>query len=229
MKKTLILLIILTGFAVSTSGQKLTEEQKDTAVHFLKRVTDATSLALQGVSNSDYKTAVDLAGYYKNDLSTLPNGQIRFLLTKIYLSHLDALIVWALANGADPGPMFSTTELQRNLLTRYGVRARITKGNRPARDITLRTIWRLQTGWERSVLSLLETNDKPTPTPPLPADIAAANQAWPAFWRQFLAAINTRNRSALKGVMPDDFYDGGGGLNPDEWIKFIDENEKEGS
>jgi hypothetical protein len=30
-------------------------------------------------------------------------------------------------------------------------------------------------------------------------------------------------------MMPDDFYDGGGGLTPTEWLEFIDENEKNGS
>jgi hypothetical protein len=155
MFRTLILLVIVGFSALSVSAQNLTEEQRQTAAHFLERVKEATSLALQGVGNSDYKLAVDVAGYYENDLSRLPDGQVRILLTKIYLSHLDALVAWALYNGADPGPMFSLPEFQRNLLTRYGIRARITKGNRPARDATLRTIWRIQTTWEQTVFSLI--------------------------------------------------------------------------
>lgn len=229
MRKTLILLSIFLVSAIGTFGQTLTTEQKDRAAHFLKRVSEATELALQGVSDSDYKLAVEVAGYYQNDLSTLPDGQIKKLLTKIYLSHLDALVVWALYNGADPGPMFSTNEFQRDLSTRYGVRARITKGNRPARDTTLRTIWRIQTRWEQVAFDLLEKNGKPTPMPPSKAEIVAANQAWPAFWSAFLAAVNSRDHSALKKIMADDFYDGGGGLNSDEWLEFIDENEKHGS
>jgi hypothetical protein len=155
MFRTLILLVIVGFSALSVSGQTLTEEQRETAANFLKRVKDATSLALQGVGNSDYKLAVDVAGYYENDLSTLPAGQVRILLTRIYLSHLDALVAWALYNGADPSPMFSLPEFQRNLLTRYGIRARITRGNRPARDTALRTIWRIQTTWEQNVFALI--------------------------------------------------------------------------
>lgn len=229
MKKTLILLVIGLASAFCASGQTLSNEQKDNATHFLKRITDATSLALQGVGYSDYKLAVEVAGYYRNDPAALPDGQTRKLLTKIYLSHLDALVVWALYNGADPGPMFSANEFQRDLLTRYGVRARISKGNRPARDTTLRTIWRIQTRWEQSALDLLEKNGEPIHTTPSKREIATANQAWPSFWRAFLVAINSKDRSALKKMMPEDFYDGGGGLTPTEWLEFIDENEKNGS
>lgn len=167
MHKTLILLILMTFSALAATSQaraqssgrnsaaNLTEEQRKTAAHFLKRVTDATSLALQGVSQSDYKLAVDVASYYENDLKTLPEGEIRILLTKIYLSHLDALVAWALYNGSDPGPMFSMTEFQGNLLKRYGIKAQVRKGNRPARDVTLRTIWRIQTTWEQKAAILV--------------------------------------------------------------------------
>ncbi len=57
----------------------------------------------------------------------------------------------------------------------------------------------------------------------------AANQSWPSFWRQFSAAINKKDRPALRKMMPDDFSDGGGGLTPSEWLQFIDENERNGS
>jgi hypothetical protein len=30
-------------------------------------------------------------------------------------------------------------------------------------------------------------------------------------------------------MMPSDFFDGGGGLTPKEWLKFIDKNESKGS
>ena len=30
-------------------------------------------------------------------------------------------------------------------------------------------------------------------------------------------------------MMPNDFYDGGGGLTPEEWFRYIDENERRGS
>ena len=58
---------------------------------------------------------------------------------------------------------------------------------------------------------------------------AAANRAWPAFWREFSTAVKNRDRVALRKMMPDDFFDGGGGSTPDEWLKFIDENAANGS
>src|SRR5262249_30993171 len=57
----------------------------------------------------------------------------------------------------------------------------------------------------------------------------AANRSWPSFWRQFTAAINKKDRATLRKMMPKDFYDGGGGSTPDEWLKFIDENARNGS
>jgi len=30
-------------------------------------------------------------------------------------------------------------------------------------------------------------------------------------------------------MMPSDFFDGGGGMTPKEWLNFIDENERRGS
>jgi len=57
----------------------------------------------------------------------------------------------------------------------------------------------------------------------------AANRSWQAFYRQFTLAINMKDRVALLKMMPDDFFDGGGGSTPSEWLQFIDENEANGS
>lgn len=57
----------------------------------------------------------------------------------------------------------------------------------------------------------------------------AANRSWPKFWRQFTLAVNKKDHAVLKNLMPADFFDGGGGLKPAEWLKFIDENEQDGS
>jgi hypothetical protein len=56
-----------------------------------------------------------------------------------------------------------------------------------------------------------------------------ASQTWPSFWRQFSVAINKRDTVALKRMMPDDFFDGGGGMTPGEWLKYINENSRNGS
>jgi hypothetical protein len=58
---------------------------------------------------------------------------------------------------------------------------------------------------------------------------AAANRSWQSFWRQVTAAINKKDRVALRKMMPNNFDDGGGGLTPSEWLKYIDENERNGS
>jgi len=58
---------------------------------------------------------------------------------------------------------------------------------------------------------------------------ATAESAWPGFWRQFTLAVNKRDHAALLRMMPSDFFDGGGGLTPKEWLKFIDKNESNGS
>jgi hypothetical protein len=62
-----------------------------------------------------------------------------------------------------------------------------------------------------------------------PARIASAEKTWASFWRQFTLAINKKDHAALLRIMPSDFFDGGGGLTPKEWLKFIDENEPNGS
>jgi len=57
----------------------------------------------------------------------------------------------------------------------------------------------------------------------------AANRSWPSFWRQITAAINKKDRVALRKMMPNNFDDGGGGGTASEWLKFIDETERNGS
>lgn len=61
------------------------------------------------------------------------------------------------------------------------------------------------------------------------ARTATAEKTWPSFWRQFTLAINKKDHAALLRMMPSNFSDGGGGLTPREWVKFIDENEPNGS
>jgi hypothetical protein len=61
------------------------------------------------------------------------------------------------------------------------------------------------------------------------ARTAAANQSWPQFWQQLIDAVNRKDHEALLKLMPDDFFDGGGGSTAREWLRFIDENEKNGS
>lgn len=56
-----------------------------------------------------------------------------------------------------------------------------------------------------------------------------ANRSWPSFWRQITAGIKKKDHQALKKMMPVDFFDGGGGLTADEWLQYIDENERTGS
>jgi hypothetical protein len=57
----------------------------------------------------------------------------------------------------------------------------------------------------------------------------AANGAWASFWRQFTAAVNKKDRVAVRKMMADNFADESGGLNATEWLRFIDENERKGS
>jgi hypothetical protein len=61
------------------------------------------------------------------------------------------------------------------------------------------------------------------------ARIATAERTWDSFWPQFTLAINKKDHAALLRMMPPDFSDGGGGLSPKQWLKFIDENEPNGS
>ena len=58
---------------------------------------------------------------------------------------------------------------------------------------------------------------------------AAANTGWQRFYSAFRAAVNKRDRDAMLGMMPDDFFEGGGGETASKWLRFIDENAKNGS
>jgi len=58
---------------------------------------------------------------------------------------------------------------------------------------------------------------------------SAANRAWASFYAQFTAAVNKKDRVALKKMMAGNFADDSGGLNASEWLRFIDENERKGS
>ena len=53
----------------------------------------------------------------------------------------------------------------------------------------------------------------------------AQGNSWQSFWRQFTAAVNKRDRVALKALMSSerDFFSGGGGENRDEWIQMIED------
>ena len=79
------------------------------------------------------------------------------------------------------------------------------------------------------VSAICASGQKPALTPPSQAELLTANRAWAGFYRAFRAAVNSRDRAALKKMMPDDFFDGGGGLTPGEWLAFIEENKKNGS
>ena len=58
---------------------------------------------------------------------------------------------------------------------------------------------------------------------------AAANRSWQSFWQQFITAVNKKDRVALLKMMPQDFFDGGGGSTASEWLQYIDKNEGNGS
>ena len=58
---------------------------------------------------------------------------------------------------------------------------------------------------------------------------ASADRKWPGFWRQFSEAINKKDVATIRKMMPPDFFDGGGGGTPSEWLQFISDNEQKGS
>ena len=56
-----------------------------------------------------------------------------------------------------------------------------------------------------------------------------AESAWPSFWSAFKLAINAKDKAKLLKMMPDDFFDAGGGQTPAECLQYIDQNERKGS
>jgi hypothetical protein len=53
---------------------------------------------------------------------------------------------------------------------------------------------------------------------------AAANKKWKKVYMAFSAAVNKRDRAALKRMLSSPFDSGGGGdYSPNKWIKFIDD------
>lgn len=53
---------------------------------------------------------------------------------------------------------------------------------------------------------------------------AAAEQSWNAFWTQFAAAVNRKNKASVKRLMASEreFFSGGGGETRDEWLTMIE-------
>jgi hypothetical protein len=53
---------------------------------------------------------------------------------------------------------------------------------------------------------------------------AAANKSWQSFWTQFSAAVNAKNKAAVKRLMAseNDFFSGGGGESRDEWLQLVE-------
>ncbi len=58
---------------------------------------------------------------------------------------------------------------------------------------------------------------------------AEANRSWQSFWRQITVAVNNKDREALRKLMSSNFSDVSGGLNRDEWLRLIVQNERNGS
>ncbi len=58
---------------------------------------------------------------------------------------------------------------------------------------------------------------------------AEANRSWPSFWRQITVAVNNKDREPLRKMMSPNFADDSGGLNRDEWLRLIVQNERNGS
>ncbi|HEX8096458.1 MAG TPA: hypothetical protein VF507_00420 [Pyrinomonadaceae bacterium] len=51
---------------------------------------------------------------------------------------------------------------------------------------------------------------------------AEANRNWQGFWTKFSRAMKQRDHEALKSMVSDDFFDGGGGGTAADYIKEID-------
>ena len=58
---------------------------------------------------------------------------------------------------------------------------------------------------------------------------AEANRSWQSFWRQITVAVNNKDREALRKMMSNNFSDVSGGLNRDQWLRLIVQNERNGS
>lgn len=52
--------------------------------------------------------------------------------------------------------------------------------------------------------------------------LSSATQNWGIFWNAFRAALRSRDRTALIGMMPNPFLCGGAVCSPSEWIEDID-------
>jgi len=55
------------------------------------------------------------------------------------------------------------------------------------------------------------------------AQTSPANQSWTSFWTKFSAAVNKKNRVALKNLMASerDFFSGGGGETRNQWLASV--------
>ncbi len=55
------------------------------------------------------------------------------------------------------------------------------------------------------------------------AQTSTANRNWNSFWTSFSAAVNKRNRAALKNLMASerDFFSGGGGETRNQWLASV--------
>ncbi len=53
---------------------------------------------------------------------------------------------------------------------------------------------------------------------------AQANKSWNSFWTQFTAAVNSKNKAAVKRLMAaeKDFDSGGGSENRDQWLRLVE-------
>jgi hypothetical protein len=70
---------------------------------------------------------------------------------------------------------------------------------------------------------------------PSAAEKVAADKAWPLFFKSFRAAVNKRDREALKNMLVSDFFFSGGGGDDnhdgdtrDEAFKFLDDPQVHG-
>lgn len=55
--------------------------------------------------------------------------------------------------------------------------------------------------------------------------VSNGDPKWEAFWSEFKAAVNKKDTPALRKLMADDFFDGGGGGTADQWLESIRSND----